>query len=74
MMQRNLSASKFVHQYTGDWCRIKDGQPFRAPAVIEEFNSLREIKDPVTRMQFRWMLYNKTLVTSVGSHVYQIRD
>lgn len=64
---------KFIHHNTGEWVRPSIGSSYRIDPVVTEYASIDDIHDQFIRQTFEWMMEHGQIVTSSGSHVYQIR-
>ena len=66
---------KFIHHFTGEWVRPNGyDAAVRTDSIVTEYDSLDAIENKFTRDHFAWMLEHGEIVTSSGSHVYQIRQ
>ena len=65
---------KLVHHYTGEWIRSGcNTSAMRTDGYVNEYPSIDAISDEWIRDNFEWMISTGEIVTSTGSHVFQIR-
>jgi hypothetical protein len=65
---------KLIHHFTGEWVRPSYGASVRTDGFIHEYDTIEQVSDPVAKRMFLWMIEHGEIVTSSGSHIYQIRQ